>query len=115
MLKQCQDSYSTQFTQFPAMLAYHEETRKASLWERTEVNRLRVAALDKASPLYEAPSGFDSAVSQEAIADTAENLGLAIQVGGTVFPAAGHRLQEPAGSGKNQRHRPAQARQGQAG
>ena len=46
MLKQCQDSYSTQFTQFPAMLAYHEETRKASLWERTEVNRLRVAALD---------------------------------------------------------------------
>ena len=77
MLKQCQDSYSTQFTQFPAMLAYHEETRKASLWERTEVNRLRVAALDKASPLYEDPSSFDSAVSQEAIADTAENLGLA--------------------------------------
>ena len=86
MLKQCQDSYSTQFTQFPAMLAYHEETRKASLWERTEVNRLRVAALDKASPLYEDPSSFDSAVSQEAIADTAENLGLAIQVGERYFP-----------------------------
>ena len=86
MLKQCQDSYSTQFTQFPAMLAYHEETRKASLWERTEVNRLRVAALDKASPLYEDPSSFDSAVSQEAIADTAENLGLAIQMGERYFP-----------------------------
>ena len=86
MLKQCQDSYSTQFTQFPAMLAYHEETRKASLWERTEVNRLRVAALDKASPLYEDPSSFDSAVSQEAIVDTAENLGLAIQVGERYFP-----------------------------
>ena len=86
MLKQCQDSYSTQFTQFPAVLAYHEETRKASLWERTEVNRLRVAALDKASPLYEDPSSFDSAVSQEAIADTAENLGLAIQVGERYFP-----------------------------
>lgn len=52
MLKQCQDSYSTQFTAFPAMLAFHEETRKGSLWERTEVHGLRVAALDKASPLY---------------------------------------------------------------
>ena len=86
MLKQCQDSYSTQFTQFPAMLAYHEETRKASLWERTEVNRLYVAALDKASPLYEDTSSFDPAVSQEAIADTAENLGLAIRVGSRYFP-----------------------------
>ena len=86
MLKQCQDSYSTQFTQFPAMLAHHEESRKASLWERIEVNRLRVAALDTKSPLYEDKSGFDPSVSQDAIADTAENLGLAIQVGGRYFP-----------------------------
>lgn len=86
MLKQCQDSYSTQFTQFPAMLAHHEESRKASLWERIEVNRLRVAALDTKSPLYEDKSGFDPSVSQEAIVDTAENLGLAIRVGGRYFP-----------------------------
>ena len=86
MLKQCQDSYSVQFTQFPALLAYHEETRKASLWERSEVKSLRVAALDAKSPLYEDKSGFDPSVSQEAIADTAENLGLAIQVGGRYFP-----------------------------
>ena len=81
MLKQCQDSYSTQFTQFPAMLAFHEENRKASLWERTEVHGLHVAALDKASPLYGDLSSFDPTVSQDAIADTAENLGLAIEVG----------------------------------
>ncbi len=86
MLKQYQDSYSVQFTQFPALLAYHEETRKASLWERSEVKSLRVAALDAKSPLYEDKSGFDPSVSQEAIADTAENLGLAIQVGGRYFP-----------------------------
>lgn len=59
MLKQCQDSYSIQFTQFPAMLAHHEETRKASLWERSEVNHLRVAALDKKSPLYVKDYGKD--------------------------------------------------------
>lgn len=86
MPKQCQDSYSAQFTRFPAMLAFHEEKRKASLWERSEVSRLRVAALDQKSPLYENTTGFDPAVSQDAIADTAENLGLAIQVGGRYFP-----------------------------
>lgn len=86
MLKQCQDSYSIRFSQFPAMLAHHEATRKASLWERSEINRLQVAALDKSSPLYADASSFDPAVSQDAIADTAENLGLAIQVAGRYFP-----------------------------
>ena len=86
MLKQCQDSYSIQFTQFSALLAHHEETRKASLWERSEVKNLRVAALDTKSPLYEDKSGFDPSVSLDAITDTAENLGLAIQVGSRYFP-----------------------------
>lgn len=86
MVKQCLDSYSVQFKQFPDLLAYHEEQRKASLWERSEVKSLRVAALDTKSPLYEDKSGFDPSVSQEAIVDTAENLGLAIRVGGRYFP-----------------------------
>ena len=86
MLKQCQDSYFAEFTAFPAMLAFHKETRKASLWERTEVHGLHVAALDKASSLYEDTASFDPVVSPEAIADTAEHLGLAIKVGGRYFP-----------------------------
>ncbi|RKI64590.1 hypothetical protein D7V91_15905 [bacterium 1xD42-67] len=86
MVKQCQDSYFAQFTAFPAMLAFHEKTRRDSSWERTEVHGLRVAALDKSSPLYGDTSSFDPAVSQDAIADTADNLGLAIQVGGRYFP-----------------------------
>ena len=86
MLKQCQDSYSTQFTAFPAMLAFHEEKRQASLWERTEVQHLHVAPLDKASSLYGDPASFDPVVSPEAIADTADNLGLAIKVEGRYFP-----------------------------
>ena len=86
MLKQCQDSYSTQFTAFPAMLAFHEEKRQASRWERTEVQHLHVAPLDKASSLYGDPASFDPVVSPEAIADTADNLGLAIKVEGRYFP-----------------------------
>lgn len=83
---QCQDSYSIQFSAFPDMLAYHEKTRRESQWERREVKRLTVAPLDKASPLYEDTSSFDTSVSQDAIADTAANLGLAIQMGSRFFP-----------------------------
>ena len=47
MSKPCQDSYSINFTSFPLMLAYHEKMRQESRWERTEVNHLTVAPLDK--------------------------------------------------------------------
>lgn len=86
MLKPCQDCYSTQFSEFPAMLAYHEQVRQDSHWERREVKHLTVAPLDKASPLFADTTRFDSSVSQDAIADTAENLGLAIQIGTIFFP-----------------------------
>lgn len=86
MVKQCLDSYSIQFSDFPAMLDHHEKTRKASLWERAEIHDLHVEALDKASPLYGNTSSFAPGVSMDAIEDTTENLGLAIQVGGQFFP-----------------------------
>ena len=53
MVKSCCDSYHTQFSDFSTMLSYHEQVRKSSLWERTEVKKLQVAALDKTSPLYQ--------------------------------------------------------------
>lgn len=40
MVKSCCDSYHTQFSDFSAMLNYHEHVRKSSLWERTEVKKL---------------------------------------------------------------------------
>ncbi len=83
---QCKDSYSIQFSTLPDMLAYHEKTNKESQWERREVKHLTVAPLDKASPLYEDTSSFDTSVSQDAITDTAENLDLAIQMGSRFFP-----------------------------
>ena len=86
MLKPCLDCYHTNFNAFPDMLAYHEQLRQDSHWERSEVQNLTVAALDKTSPLFADDTLFDASVSKEAIVDTAENLGLAIQIGGQFYP-----------------------------
>ena len=86
MVKSCCDSYHTQFSAFPDMLSYHEKIRTDSRWERTEVKNLEVAALDKASPLVNDTTSFDSSVSRDAIEDTAENLKLAIKVKDKFFP-----------------------------
>ena len=85
-VKSCCDSYHTQFSAFPDMLSYHEKIRTDSRWERTEVKNLEVAALDKASPLFNDTTSFDSSVSRDAIEDTAENLKLAIKVKDKFFP-----------------------------
>ena len=84
MVKSCCDSYHTQFSAFPDMLSYHEKIRTDSRWERTK--NLEVAALDKASPLFNDTTSFDSSVSRDAIEDTAENLKLAIKVKDKFFP-----------------------------
>ena len=86
MVKSCCDSYHTQFSAFPDMLSYHEKIRTDSRWERTEVKNLEVAVLDKASPLFNDTTSFDSSVSRDAIEDTAENLKLAIKVKDKFFP-----------------------------
>ena len=86
MVKSCCDSYHTQFSAFADMLSYHEKIRTDSRWERTEVKNLEVAALDKASPLFNDTTSFDSSVSRDAIEDTAENLKLAIKVKDKFFP-----------------------------
>lgn len=86
MVKSCCDSYHAQFSDFPAMLSYHEQVRLNSRWERTEVKKLQVAALDKTSPLYEDTDSFDLSVSREAVEDTAENLKLAIKLRDKFFP-----------------------------
>lgn len=86
MLKPCQDEYTISFTSFPLMLSYHERMREESHWERTEVNHLQVAPLTKDSPLFEDRSSFDPSVSEDAIRDTADNLGLALKLGDRYFP-----------------------------
>ncbi len=104
MSKPCQDSYSINFTSFPLMLAYHEKMRQESRWERTEVNHLTVAPLDKNSPLFGDRTSFAPAVSEDAIRDTADNLGLAIKLGDLYYPLRDTAYKEPVGSGEDQWH-----------
>jgi len=86
MLQPCQDDYNTSFSTLNEMLRYHTHLAKESTWERTEVNNLHVAPLDKGSPLYSDISAFAKGVSEEAIQDTAKNLGLAIKLNGAYYP-----------------------------
>ena len=82
----CKDNYFTTFPDFPAMLGYHEKQTKQSQWERRQVNSLHVEPLDKNAVLYNDMTLFAPGVSQEAVRDTAQNLGLAMQMDGAFYP-----------------------------
>lgn len=86
MLDKSQDSYFTTFGTYDEMLDYHEEQANTSIWHRCQVNRLEVEPLDKTSPLYGSLSNFAPGITQEAVDDTAENLGLAMRVDGLCYP-----------------------------
>jgi len=79
-MQKCHDSYRTTFTDFETMLSYHKSQSTNSIWERTEVKNLLVAPLDKTSSLYGDLSQFAPGVSEDAVRDTADNLGLAIKL-----------------------------------
>lgn len=86
MLDKSQDSYFTTFGTYEEMLDYHEEQAKSSIWHRCQVNRLEVEPLDKTSPLYGSLSNFAPGITQQAVDDTAENLGLAMRVDSLCYP-----------------------------
>lgn len=86
MLDKSQDSYFTTFGTYDEMLDYHEEQANTSIWHRCPVNRLEVEPLDKTSPLYGSLSNFAPGITQQAVDDTAENLGLAMRVDGLCYP-----------------------------
>ena len=81
----CLDSYNTTFSDRQSMLRYHQSLARESQWQHCKVNELHVEPLDKASPLYSSPGAFAAGISEEAVADTAKNLGLALLVGGGQF------------------------------
>ena len=85
-MQNCQDNYSTTFSSYEAMFDYHEEQAKKSQWLTYRVDELQVEPLDASSPLYGNLSAFAPGTSLEAVEDTASNLGLAMQVGGNLYP-----------------------------
>ena len=85
-MQNCQDNYSTTFHSYSAMYDYHDEQAKKSQWLTCRVNELQVEPLDASSPLYGNLSAFATGTSLDAVKDTASNLGLAMQVGGNLYP-----------------------------
>lgn len=86
MSQPCLDSYSTRFGDFSDLVQHHENLTKHSRWERLEVKNIRVAPCDKDSKLFSDISQFEPGISQDAVEDTAENLGLAIKLGSKHIP-----------------------------
>lgn len=86
MQNPCQDSYYTLFSSYTMLLDYHEEQAKNSRWIRCKVADLQVEPLGESSPLIGNLSAFAAGTSQEAVKDTAENLGLAMRVNGELYP-----------------------------
>lgn len=86
MNNQCLDSYNTTFGSCIAMRDYHEEQAKNSMWRHCRVKDLSVEPLDRSSPLLATPGVFAAGISEEAVRDTADNLGLALHLDGSLYP-----------------------------
>lgn len=82
----CQDNYATTFNDYPSMLGYHKALSMESNWRTCKVKDLHVEPLDGTSPLYGNPAAFAAGTSAEAVSDTVANLGLALNVGGNIYP-----------------------------
>ena len=85
-MQKCQDSYYANFTSYLSMLAYHKDQAKNSQWKKSQVRNLGVEPLDSSSPLFSDLSAFAAGTSQDAVQDTARNLGLAMRVDGELYP-----------------------------
>lgn len=86
MQKQCEDNFYTTFSSALMLQDYHETQAKNSRWHRCQVKELQVEPLDSKSPLFSDLTKFAVGVTQDAIEDTASNLGIAIRVDGQYYP-----------------------------
>ena len=82
----CKDDFTTTFDSYPEMIHFHESLSKGTTWRRCKVKELHVEPLDESSVLYGNPSAFVAGTSEEAVSDTAANLGLALRVGADLYP-----------------------------
>lgn len=86
MQKPCEDSYSTTFCSFEDMQKYHEDLTAESQWLRYKINELHIEPLDRTSSPHGIPFVFAPGVSTEAVEDTAQNLGLVMELGFDCYP-----------------------------
>ncbi|MCM1225718.1 MAG: hypothetical protein NC548_65875 [Lachnospiraceae bacterium] len=85
----CMDGYQATFDSYGQMLDYHRNQSAGTIWKRSKVRELEVAALDRGSALAGKLGVFAPGTSQEAVDDTADNLGLALLVDHQYYPVRG--------------------------
>lgn len=85
-MQKCEDNYYATFSSYPMLLDYQEEQARESHWIKSRVGDLQVEPLGKTSPLISNLSAFASGTTQDAVDDTAKNLGLAMRVDGNLYP-----------------------------
>ena len=85
-MQKCHDDYYTTFSSYLMLLDYHEEQAENTQWIRSKVRDLQIESLGKTSPLIGNLSAFALGTTQEAVDDTADNLGLAMRVDGELYP-----------------------------
>ena len=82
----CKDNFTTTFDSYNEMIHFHESLSQGTTWRRCKVKELHVEPLDATSALYGNLAAFVPGTSEEAIADTVSNLGLALRVGDDLYP-----------------------------
>ena len=85
-MQNCQDAYSATFGSYAELFGYQQQLNTRSTWTRCAVNQLHVKPLEKNSLSFPSLTDFASGVSVEAVEDTVNNLGLAIQLDHKLYP-----------------------------
>lgn len=85
-MQKCQDNYYATFPSYQMLLDDQEEQARNSQWVRSKVSDLQIEPLGRSSALSGNLSAFAPGTTQEAVDDTADNLGLAMRVSGTLYP-----------------------------
>lgn len=85
-MQKCQDNYYATFPSYQMLLDDQEEQARNSQWVRSKVSDLQIEPLGRPSALAGNLSAFAPGTTQEAVDDTADNLGLAMRVNGNLYP-----------------------------
>lgn len=85
-MQNCQDAYFATFPSFAELLGYQQQVNDRSTWTHCAVNQLHVEPLNRNSSCYPALKEFAPGVSQEAVEDSFNNLGLAIRFDQKLYP-----------------------------
>ena len=86
-MQNCQDAYFATFPSFAELFGYQKQVNDRSTWTHCAVNQLHVEPLNRNSSCYPALKEFAPGVSQEAVEDSFNNLGLAIRFDQKLYPA----------------------------